>query len=119
MKDIAARRGSLINPATAGDGKGGSGVVFGKKGFAPGAGGAPAPAPKGKQSSDDINGGSGVEGGSPSTGAGSGTGGSTGSIFGGTAGPGVSPVRAGAAAASAVRGANVRVNAAQMSNVQR
>jgi len=49
LKDIAARRGSLINPASGSDGKGGSGLSFGKKGFAPGTSGAPAPAPKGQQ----------------------------------------------------------------------
>lgn len=117
MKDIAARRGSTINPAGGGEGNGGSGLAFGKKGFAPVTGGAPAPAPKGAQSSDIDGGEGGEEGGAPRTG--SGTGGATGSIFGGTSGPGVSPVRAGAAAASSVRGANVRVNAAQVNNVQR
>lgn len=114
MKDIAARRGSLVNPATTGDGKGGSGVVLGKKGFAPG-GNVPSPSPKGAQSGDDIQGGGGVEGGGRTV-TGSGTGGATGSIFGGTSGPGFAPVRAGAAAASSVRGANVRVNAAQVTS---
>jgi hypothetical protein len=114
MKDIAAHRGSLVNPATTGDGKGGSGVVLGKKGFAPG-GNVPSPSPKGVQSGDDIQGGGGVEGGGRTV-AGSGTGGATGSIFGGTSGPGFAPVRAGAAAASSVRGANVRVNAAQVTS---
>lgn len=48
LKDIAARRGSTINPAGGNSEKGGSGLSFGKKGFTPGAG-APAPAPKGAQ----------------------------------------------------------------------
>jgi len=48
LKDIAARRGSTINPAGGIGKKGGSGLNFGKKGFTPGAG-APAPAPKGAQ----------------------------------------------------------------------
>ena len=119
MKDIAARRGSTINPAGGGEGNSGSGLAFGKKGFAPATGGAPAPAPKGAQSSDIEGGQGGNDGSSPRTGSGSGTGGATGSIFGGPVGPGISPVRAGAAAASSVRGASVRVNAARVNNVQR
>lgn len=48
LKDIAARRGSTINPAGGIGEKGGRGLSFGRKGFTPGAG-APAPAPKGVQ----------------------------------------------------------------------
>jgi len=46
LKDIAARRGSTINPAGDKGGKGGSGLSYGKKGFGPGAP-TPAPAPNG------------------------------------------------------------------------
>lgn len=53
LKDIAARRGSTINPASGSDGKGGSGVSFGKKGFTPGSP-APTPAPKGVQVNNAV-----------------------------------------------------------------
>lgn len=49
MKDLAARRGSLINPAGGNGENSGSGMSFGKKGFTPGAGGPPAPPPQGAQ----------------------------------------------------------------------
>ena len=53
LKDIAARRGSTINPANGGDDKGGSGQALGKKGFAPGTP-VPAPAPKGMQLNNAV-----------------------------------------------------------------
>lgn len=54
LKDIAARRGSTINPAGGNGDKGGSGQTLGKKGFAP-AGGVPAPAPRGVQAVRSTN----------------------------------------------------------------
>ncbi len=53
LKDIAARRGSTINPAGGKGDKGGSGLGFGKKGFGPGAP-VPAPAPKGAQAAPAV-----------------------------------------------------------------
>ncbi|MEZ5384244.1 MAG: hypothetical protein R3F13_01885 [Prosthecobacter sp.] len=53
LKDIAARRGSTIDPASGSDGKGGSGQTLGKNGFTPGAP-APSPAPKGVQVNNAV-----------------------------------------------------------------
>lgn len=53
LKDIAARRGSTINPAGDKGGKDGSGQALGKKGFTPGAP-APTPAPRGVQVNNAV-----------------------------------------------------------------